>query len=175
MESEMYVNYCCYRYHSYKIRYCNVDDVEMYYIADLLDQYNKRHHTSKTFDQYLNNKQTKQLLITMFKLPHDYQPEEYEHLAEKNSEPQEAVIFYLPEGASSGHFIGVFTDEQNRIHYGDSFGRMNPVFIHPKNRTVIPVKNAVQNVKTSNCGWLAMLYALTHNKTKPVDRNHNSD
>lgn len=101
-----------------------------------------------------------------------YTETEYEHLAEKNAEPKEAVIFYLPEGASSGHFIGVFTDEQNRIHYGDSFGKMNPVFIHPKNRTVIPVKNAVQNVKTSNCGWLAMLYALTHNKTKPVDRNH---
>lgn len=101
-----------------------------------------------------------------------YTETEYEHLAEKNSEPKEAVIFYLPEGASSGHFIGVFTDEQNRIHYGDSFGKMNPVFIHPKNRTVIPVKNAVQNVKTSNCGWLAMLYALTHNKTKPVDRNN---
>lgn len=101
-----------------------------------------------------------------------YTETEYETLAEKNAEPKEAVIFYLPEGASSGHFIGVFTDEQNRIHYGDSFGKMNPVFIHPKNRTVIPVKNAVQNVKTSNCGWLAMLYALTHNKTKPVDRNH---
>lgn len=101
-----------------------------------------------------------------------YTETEYEQLAEKNSEPKEAVIFYLPEGASSGHFIGVFTDEQNRIHYGDSFGRMNPVFIHPKNRTVIPVKNAVQNIKTSNCGWLAMLYALTHNKTKPIDRNH---
>lgn len=101
-----------------------------------------------------------------------YTETEYEHLAEKNAEPKEAVIFYLPEGASSGHFIGVFTDEQNRIHYGDSFGKMNPVFIHPKNRTVIPVKNAVQNIKTSNCGWLAMLYALTHNKTKPVDRNH---
>ena len=104
-----------------------------------------------------------------------YTETEYEHLAEKNAEPKEAVIFYLPEGASSGHFIGVFTDEQNRIHYGDSFGSMNPVFIHPKNRTVIPVKNAVQNVKTSNCGWLAMLYALTHNKTKPIDRNHDSD
>lgn len=103
-----------------------------------------------------------------------YTETEYEHLAEKNAEPKEAVIFYLPEGASSGHFIGVFTDEQNRIHYGDSFGKMNPVFIHPKNRTVIPVKNAVQNVKTSNCGWLAMLYALTHNKTKPVDRNHSN-
>lgn len=101
-----------------------------------------------------------------------YTETEYEHLAEKNAEPKEAVIFYLPEGASSGHFIGVYTDEQNRIHYGDSFGKMNPVYIHPKNRTVIPVKNAVQNVKTSNCGWLAMLYALTHNKTKPVDRNH---
>ena len=101
-----------------------------------------------------------------------YTETEYEQLAEKNSEPKEAVIFYLPEGASSGHFIGVFTDEQNRIHYGDSFGKMNPVFIHPKNRTVIPVKNAVQNIKTSNCGWLAMLYALTHNKTKPVDRNN---
>lgn len=101
-----------------------------------------------------------------------YTETEYEHLAEKNAEPKEAVIFYLPEGASSGHFIGVFTDEQNRIHYGDSFGKMNPVFIHPKNRTVIPVKNAVQNVKTSNCGWLAMLYALTHNKTKPIDRNN---
>lgn len=101
-----------------------------------------------------------------------YTETEYEQLAEKNAEPKEAVIFYLPEGASSGHFIGVFTDEQNRIHYGDSFGKMNPVFIHPKNRTVIPVKNAVQNVKTSNCGWLAMLYALTHNKTKPIDRNH---
>ena len=103
-----------------------------------------------------------------------YTETEYEHLAEKNAEPKEAVIFYLPEGASSGHFIGVFTDEHNKIHYGDSFASMNPVFINPKNRTVIPVKNAFQNVKTSNCGWLAMLYALTHNKTKPVDRNHDS-
>ena len=101
-----------------------------------------------------------------------YTETEYEQLAEKNAEPKEAVIFYLPEGASSGHFIGVFTDEHNKIHWGDSFGSMNPVYIHPKNRTVIPVKNAVQNVKTSNCGWLAMLYALTHNKTKPIDRNH---
>lgn len=100
-----------------------------------------------------------------------YTEKEYEYLAEKNAEPKEAVIFYLPEGATSGHFIGVFTDKNNVIHYGDSLAGLNPVFIHPKNRTVIPVKNAVQNVKTSNCGWLAMLYALTHNKSKPVDRN----
>ena len=101
-----------------------------------------------------------------------YTETEYEYLAEKNAEPKEAVIFYLPEGASSGHFIGVFTDKNNVIHYGDSLAGLNPVFIHPKNRKVIPVKNAVQNVKTSNCGWLAMLYALTHNRTKPIDRNH---
>ena len=100
-----------------------------------------------------------------------YKPEEYTQLAEQNNEPKEAVLFYLPDGAPSGHFIGVYTDDKNRIHYGDSFGKMNPVYITPKNRTVIPVRNAVQNVKTSNCGWLAMLYALTHNKTKPVDRN----
>ena len=86
-------------------------------------------------------------------------------------EPEEAVLFYLPDGASSGHFIGVYTDSKKRIHYGDSFGDMNPIYIHPANRVVVAVRNAVQNVKTSNCGWLAMLYALTHNKTRPVDRN----
>lgn len=100
-----------------------------------------------------------------------YKPEDYEKLAEQNMEPEEAVLFYLPDGAASGHFIGVYTDSNKRIHYGDSFGDMNPIYIHPANRVVVAVRNAVQNVKTSNCGWLAMLYALTHNKTRPVDRN----
>lgn len=100
-----------------------------------------------------------------------YPPIDYEKLASANQEPKEAVLLYIPDGAKVGHFIGVYTDSNNRIHYGDSFGDMNPVRIHPENRTVVSVKNAVQNVKTSNCGWLAMLYALTHNRTRPVDRN----
>ncbi len=100
-----------------------------------------------------------------------YSPEEYNSKAEKMNEPKEAVLFIIKKNANVGHFVGVFTDDQNRIHYGDSFGSMNEVAINPSNRKLIVAHNAVQNPSTSNCGYLALLYALTHNKLRPIDRN----
>ena len=100
-----------------------------------------------------------------------YSPEEYSSKAEKMNEPKEAVLFIIKKNANVGHFVGVFTDDQNRIHYGDSFGSMNEVAINPSNRKLIVAHNAVQNPSTSNCGYLALLYALTHNKLRPIDRN----
>ena len=100
-----------------------------------------------------------------------YSPEEYNSKAEKMNEPKEAVLFIIKKNANVGHFVGVFTDDQNRIHYGDSFGSINEVAINPSNRKLIVAHNAVQNPSTSNCGYLALLYALTHNKLRPIDRN----
>ena len=73
-----------------------------------------------------------------------YSPEEYSSKAEKMNEPKEAVLFIIKKNANVGHFVGVFTDDQNRIHYGDSFGSMNEIAINPSNRKLIVAHNAVK-------------------------------
>ena len=58
----------CYQVKSYYLRYIVDDDMELYLVCDLLDQYNKRHHTNYTFEQYLEQKQTQEILIKKFHL-----------------------------------------------------------------------------------------------------------
>ena len=79
-----------------------------------------------------------------------YSPEEYNSKAEKMNEPKEAVLFIIKKNANVGHFVGVFTDDQNRIHYGDSFGSINEVAINPSNRKLIVAHNAIESVSTTN-------------------------
>lgn len=47
---------------NYNIRSCIIDDVEMYLVSDLLRQYNEINNTNKQFKNYLENKQTRELL-----------------------------------------------------------------------------------------------------------------
>lgn len=50
------------KFFAYDIRSTVIDSVRMFLVSDLLNQYNTLHHTNKKFKQYLENKQTQELL-----------------------------------------------------------------------------------------------------------------
>lgn len=50
------------KFFAYDIRSTVIDSVRMFLVSDLLNQYNMMHHTNKKFKQYLENKQTQELL-----------------------------------------------------------------------------------------------------------------
>ena len=49
-------------FYDYKIRMCIDNGIRMYLVSDLLRQYNEKHGTNKRFKNYLDNKQTQELL-----------------------------------------------------------------------------------------------------------------
>ena len=50
------------QFFEYNIRSTVIDDVRMYLVADLLNQYNKKNGRKKEFTKYLQNQQTRELL-----------------------------------------------------------------------------------------------------------------
>ena len=50
------------QFFEYNIRSTVIDDVRMYLVADLMDQYNNKHGTNKKFKSYLRNQHTQELL-----------------------------------------------------------------------------------------------------------------
>lgn len=50
------------QFFEYNIRSTVIDNVRMYLVADLLNQYNDKHGVNKRFRNYLKNEQTKELL-----------------------------------------------------------------------------------------------------------------
>ena len=55
------------QFFEYNIRSTVIDNVRMYLVADLLNQYNKKNNRNKKFRNYLENKQTKDLLQNWLK------------------------------------------------------------------------------------------------------------
>ena len=54
-------------FYDYKIRMCLDNGIRMYLVSDLLRQYNEKHGTNKLFKNYLQNKQTQELIEHMEK------------------------------------------------------------------------------------------------------------
>ena len=54
-------------FYDYKIRMCLDNGIRMYLVSDLLRQYNEKHGTNKLFKNYLQNKQTQELIEHMAK------------------------------------------------------------------------------------------------------------
>ena len=54
-------------FYDYKIRMCLDNGIRMYLASDLLRQYNEKHGTNKLFKNYLQNKQTQELIEHMAK------------------------------------------------------------------------------------------------------------
>ena len=54
-------------FYDYKIRMCLDNGNRMYLVSDLLRQYNEKHGTNKLFKNYLQNKQTQELIEHMAK------------------------------------------------------------------------------------------------------------
>ena len=54
------------KFFAYNIRSTVIDDIRMFLVSDLLNQYNTLHHTNKKFYHYLENRQTQELLISRF-------------------------------------------------------------------------------------------------------------
>ena len=50
------------KFFAYDIRSTVIDDIRMFLVSDLLNQYNTLHHTNKTFKHYLENQQAQELL-----------------------------------------------------------------------------------------------------------------
>ena len=59
---------------TYKIRYTVIDGNDMYLVSDVLDQYNEHQGREYTFEEYLEDKDTREFLIKKFHLPHYYNP-----------------------------------------------------------------------------------------------------
>ena len=90
---------------------------------------------------------------------------EYKKLAERNKEPENAVS-WLGIPGEMGHWVGVFTDQSNTIHYEDSFGLVPPSKIRGRRMKVS--NSCVQDTRSSNCGYLALLFVATHNKVNTM-------
>ena len=50
-------------FYDYKIATVMIDGVKMFVASDLLNQYNQKHNTNRRFIHYLEDKQTKELLM----------------------------------------------------------------------------------------------------------------
>ena len=59
---------------TYNFRYTVIDGVDMYLVSDVLDQYNEHQGREYTFEEYLEDKDTREFLIKKFHLPHYYNP-----------------------------------------------------------------------------------------------------
>lgn len=57
---------------TYKFRYTVIDGVDMYLVSDVLDQYNEHQGREYTFEEYLEDEDTREFLIKKFHLPHYY-------------------------------------------------------------------------------------------------------
>ena len=68
------MNFIYIPYGSYNFRYTVIDGVDMYLVSDVLDQYNEHQGREYTFEEYLEDKDTRELLIEKFHLPYNYNP-----------------------------------------------------------------------------------------------------
>ena len=68
------MNFIYIPYGSYNFRYTVIDGVDMYLVSDVLDQYNEHQGREYTFEEYLEDKDTREFLIKKFHLPHYYNP-----------------------------------------------------------------------------------------------------
>lgn len=59
---------------TYKIRYTVIDGVDMYLVSDLLDQYNEHQGREYTFEEYLEDEDTREVLIKKLHMPRNYNP-----------------------------------------------------------------------------------------------------
>ena len=55
-------------FYDYKIRMCMIDGTKMYLVSDLLQQYNEMHNMNKRFANYLQNKQSHEVIDHMVNL-----------------------------------------------------------------------------------------------------------
>ena len=62
------------QFFEYNIRSTVIDNVRMYLVADLLNQYNEKNDAHKKFKNYLENKQTKELLQNWLKYTRSSDP-----------------------------------------------------------------------------------------------------
>ena len=68
------MNFIYIPYGTYNFRYTVIDGVDMYLVSDVLDQYNEHQGREYTFEEYLEDKDTREFLIKKFHLPHYYNP-----------------------------------------------------------------------------------------------------
>ena len=68
------MNFIYIPYGTYNFRYTVIDGVDMYLVSDVLDQYNEHQGREYTFEEYLEDKDTRELLIEKFHLPYNYNP-----------------------------------------------------------------------------------------------------
>lgn len=95
---------------------------------------------------------------------------DYLNRLKKFTEPKNCIIFIENENSNIGHFTAAYTDEDG-IHYSDSLGSSNSKkFINNMKSTGrdihIANSTAYQNNKTSNCGYLSLLFLVSHTHSK---------
>ena len=82
------------------------------------------------------------------------------------NEPENCIIFIENENSRIGHFVAAYESDGN-IHYSDSLGSSNSKrFISQlkstKRKVYIHNTTSYQSDSTSNCGYLALLFLVTH-------------
>lgn len=96
--------------------------------------------------------------------------QDYVSRLRNHTEPSNCIIFIANENSNIGHFTAAYTAEDG-IHYSDSLGSSNSKeFINKMKSTGrdIHVENgsSYQNNKTSNCGYLSLLFLVSHTHAK---------
>lgn len=94
---------------------------------------------------------------------------DYLRRVRNGTEPENCIIFIENANSRIGHFVAAYSiDSDNTIHYSDSLGSSNSKRFIDKlkstNRKII-VHNSTsyQSDNTSNCGYLSLLFLVTHN------------
>ena len=73
-------------FYDYKIRMCMIDGTKMYLVSDLLRQYNEKNETNKRFANYLQNKQSQEVIEYMAKSGEvSFRSEEEQNMVSRNS------------------------------------------------------------------------------------------
>ena len=92
---------------------------------------------------------------------------DYLRRVKQGIEPENCIIFIENANSRIGHFVAAYTSDNADIHYSDSLGSSNSKRFIDKlkstNRKII-VHNSTsyQSDKTSNCGYLSLLFLVSH-------------
>lgn len=91
---------------------------------------------------------------------------DYLRRVRNGTEPENCIIFIENANSRIGHFVAAYSDD-GYVHYSDSLGSSNSKRFIDKlkstNRKII-VHNSTsyQSEKTSNCGYLSLLFLVSH-------------
>lgn len=93
--------------------------------------------------------------------------EDYLNKVKQGVEPENCIIFIENKHSRIGHFTAAYTDDEYNINYSDSLGSSNSKrFIdklkNTRRKVIVHNNTSYQSDYTSNCGYLSLLFLVSH-------------